>query len=372
MHPHFTDLPTSPLSVVDSEELTWTSHRTDQPISESQPAEDLDGNVTKKQLQDLDGNVTKKQRQDLDGNVTKKQLQDLDGNVTEKQLQDLDGNVTKKQLQDLDGNVTKKQLQDLDGNVTEKQLQDLDGNVTKKQLQDLDGNVTEKQLQDLDGNVTKKQLQDLDGNVTEKQLQDLDGNVTKKQLQDLDGNVTEKQLQDLDGNVTKKQLQDSLRALINCTTPFVSLTVLTKDDQDMLLSFSTLGNGKARHMTSLKCQARLTSGQRYVISAVLLEHSVCGEDGGVFVLLRDNTTRRPWDVCSAWLVPGPDFVTSSNAVDVSIQLIDVTYPCKLALSIRAIEKPRKRQLELRYLSTTEGKAYLFVLFCFVCYLCYLL
>ena len=114
----------------------------------------------------------------------------------------------------------------------------------------------------------------------------------------------------------------------------------------------------ARHLTPLTCSVHLTSQPRYVISAVLLEHSLCGGDGGgVFVLLWDKAKRRSWDVCSVWQAPGPDFQASSNVADLSIEWTEVLHPFNLNISIRATEKIHKGQLESRYLSATEGEVF---------------
>ena len=72
------------------------------------------------------------------------------------------------------------------------------------------------------------------------------------------------------------------------------------------------------------------------------------------MLLRDNAGLRRWDVCAAWHAPGPDFVTTSGVVDVSVELNDVIDPCDFTINVRAVEKP-SGDLELRYLSATEGK-----------------
>ena len=174
--------------------------------------------------------------------------------------------------------------------------------------------------------------------------------------------------EDFDRMVTKKQPTGSLRVLTNCTHPFVSLDILTNGDRDVLLTFSALGDTSVRHMTPLTCHVHLTSPPRDVISVVLLEHSLCGgSDGEVIILLWDKANRSHWDVCSAWQTPGPDFVTSSNVADVTIELMDAIYPCDLNISIRAIEKPQEGQLELRYLSASEGKASLFIHVIFLVY-----
>ena len=161
--------------------------------------------------------------------------------------------------------------------------------------------------------------------------------------------------ENIDHNATENQPHDILHVLTNCTTPFASLNVLNDDDLGILLTFFVLRNDDAMHMTSL-CRAHLRSQPRYVISAVLLEHSLC--DGGVFVLLWEGTKRTSWDVCSAWQAPGPDLVTSSEVVDVSVELKNVKGPCDLTLSVRAVKRPHDGQLELRHLSFTEGKIYL--------------
>ena len=72
-------------------------------------------------------------------------------------------------------------------------------------------------------------------------------------------------------------------------------------------------------------------------------------------MLWDKEKRRLWDVCSAWQAPGPDFLTSSNVADLSIEWTEDIYPLNLNISIRAVEKLHEEQLELRYLSVTEGE-----------------
>ena len=162
--------------------------------------------------------------------------------------------------------------------------------------------------------------------------------------------------EDFDVTVTKNQPDGFLHVVTNCTHPSVSLDMLPGDDRDMLLTFSTVGDVSANHPTPLKCRVHLTSQPRYVISAILLEHSLCGDDsGGAFVLLWDKAMRRSWDVCSAWQTPGPDFLTSSNVADVSIEWTEVIDQFSLNISIRAAEKLHEGQLELRYLSAIEGE-----------------
>ena len=160
---------------------------------------------------------------------------------------------------------------------------------------------------------------------------------------------------DFDVTVTS-QSNGSLHAITNCTHPSVSLDMLADGDRDILLTFSAVGDVSARHLTPLTCSVHLTSQPRYVISAVLLEHSLCGGDGdGVFVLLWNKAKRRSWDVCSVGQAPGPDFQASSNVADLSIEWIKVLHPFNLNISIRAMEKLHKGQLESRYLSATEGE-----------------
>ena len=126
-----------------------------------------------------------------------------------------------------------------------------------------------------------------------------------------------------------------------------------------MLTFASLEDD-VRRTASLTCHVHITSPPLFVISAVLLEHSLC--DGGVFVSFWENTTRRAWDICSAWQTPGPDFVTSSNVADVIIELNDAAFPCYITLSARAVKKPQEGQLELRHLSAKEGTAHLFGIF----------
>ena len=167
---------------------------------------------------------------------------------------------------------------------------------------------------------------------------------------------TSQHAENIDHNATENQPHDILHVLTNCTTPFASLNVLNNDDLSILLTFFVSRDDDAAHMTSLICHAHLQSQPRYVISAVLLEHSLC--DGGVFVLLWEGTKRTSWDVCSAWQAPGPHLVTSSEVADVNIESKNVKGPCDLTLSVRAVKKPRDGQLELWHLSATEGTVYL--------------
>ena len=155
----------------------------------------------------------------------------------------------------------------------------------------------------------------------------------------------------LEHNETEPQVNDRLFAKIDCTDPYISLNRQTRKNGFTRITFSTPDRNVA--YTSLSCGVNLTSLPDYVVSAVLLEHSLC--DGGVFVLLADYTKSRRWDVCSIWRAPGPDFTSSSRVVSVRIELSDVIDPCVFTISIIATEKPREAELTLRYLSATEGK-----------------
>ena len=163
----------------------------------------------------------------------------------------------------------------------------------------------------------------------------------------------------------QKQWQNSQSADMKCINSSVSLKTLTKDDGDMLLTFSAPETHHSVQMTQLTCTVHVTSRPSFVISAVLLEHSPCV--GGIFLVLWDNTTRKHWDICSIWHVPGPDFMTSSHVAHVRVELFDVTDPFDFAISIRSIAKLSNRELEIRYLSTTEGLL-LLLLLCCCCYL----
>ena len=154
-----------------------------------------------------------------------------------------------------------------------------------------------------------------------------------------------------DNTVTVKPVHNAPLAHTDCTDPHISLHTLTSDDGPALLTVSGAGVADAR-MTSLPCGVHLTSQPGSVVSAVLLEHSPC--DGGVFVLLWDNATHRSWDVCSVWHAPGPDFMATSNVVNVSVELIGVSNYFDFTIHVRAMEKPRG-ELEMRYLTATEGK-----------------
>ena len=157
--------------------------------------------------------------------------------------------------------------------------------------------------------------------------------------------------------VIKVQPQDSLQVQANCTHTSATLTTLRKDSRAVSLNFSAYPAYDVLSVTSLTCKAYLTTQPRYVISAVLLEHSPCG--GGVHVVLRDDAHRRRWDVCSTWHAPGPDFMASSNVAEVTVILSDVTDPCDFTIHVSAMKKPKRGDLEVRYLSVTEGKTWWF-------------
>ena len=120
----------------------------------------------------------------------------------------------------------------------------------------------------------------------------------------------------------------------------------------MLLSFSAERSHDDAHVI-VTCHARLISQASNVISAVLLEHSPCA-DGGVSVLLLDNSTHRRWDVCSSWHAPGPDFTSNYSVADVNIELADVINPFNVTISVRAVNKGDPSEIEMRYFSATEG------------------
>ena len=208
---------------------------------------------------------------------------------------------------------------------------------------------------DFDVTVTSQSQRTEDFGVTvtsqSQRAGDFDVTVTKNQL-----TSQSQQSGHFDVTVIKNQSNGSLQVVTNCTHPSVSLDMLTDDDRDILFAFSTEGDVSAKHLTPLTCLVHLTSQSPYVISAVLLEHSLCGGDGGgVFVLLWDKAMRRSWDVCSAWQAPGPDFLTSSNEAHVSIEWTELMHSFTLNISIRAMETLHKGQLELRYISATEGE-----------------
>ena len=165
--------------------------------------------------------------------------------------------------------------------------------------------------------------------------------------------MSSKPVTNFDLKVTKKHL-NALQSETFCTDPHTSLTNVTTDDGYVRLIFSVLVHDRET-IHSLVCTIRLTSQPSHAISAVLLDHCPCS--GGVSVLLRDGTRgkrRRRWDVCSSWRVPGPDFTTTSGMVEMEVEWSDVADPCEFSVRVMAVEKPQARELELRYLSDTEG------------------
>ena len=154
---------------------------------------------------------------------------------------------------------------------------------------------------------------------------------------------------DFDHTATVKPVQISLLDFTNCSNPFVSLKIVTNNRGDTLLSFSALGNADTPH---LSCRLRVTPKPRHFISAVLLEHTLCG--GGVYVMLWDNVRLIRWNVCSAWHAPGPDYTALSNETDVTVELNGAPDSCDFTILVTAVKKPHLKMPELRYLSVTEG------------------
>ena len=137
----------------------------------------------------------------------------------------------------------------------------------------------------------------------------------------------------------------------------MSVHLSVKDEGDILLIFSALIHPETVYIESLICRIHFVSAESSVMSMVLLEHTMC--NGGVIVVLSDTTRRRRWRVCSALHVPGPDFLTSSNVADVSVELRDVIHlfeasVFKVTISVMAMEKPEQGELLLRHLSAKEG------------------
>ena len=158
--------------------------------------------------------------------------------------------------------------------------------------------------------------------------------------------------------VTEKRPYNLLLAYDNCSSSAASLSILSESDERLLLTFSSPGGHDSETTSVLLCVVSLTAHAIRSISAVLLEHSPCA--GGVFVLLWDRVRRRRWDVCSAWHTPGPAFMTSSNVVEISVELNDVTDPCDFNISAMVVTKPLEGKLELRFLSSTEGQSLFYV------------
>ena len=130
------------------------------------------------------------------------------------------------------------------------------------------------------------------------------------------------------------------------------MSLAIRDEGDILLIFSALINAEGEYIKSLICTIHFVSAAQYAMSMVLLEHTPC--NGGVIVVISDTSRRRRWHVCSALLVPGPDFLTSSNVADITAEFRDVTNPLEFTISVMAVEKPKKGELVLRHLSHKEG------------------
>ena len=338
-----------PSSVVGGEHHILSTQDTNQFNSQSQRAEDFDVTVTSQsqRAEDFDVTVTSHTQRagNFDVTVTKNQI-----TSQSQQAEDFDETVTShtQRAGVFDVTVTSQsqRAKEFDVTVTSQSQRagDFDVTVTSQSQRagDFDVTVTSQSQRagDFDVTVTSQSQRAGDFGVT----------VTKNQL-----TSQSQQAGDFDVTVIKNQPNGSLQVVTNCTHPSVSLDMLTDNDRDILFAFSTEGDVSAKHLTPLTCRVHLTSQSPYVISAVLLEHSLCGGDGGgVFVLMWDKAVRRSWDVCSAWQAPGPDFLTSSNEADVSIEWTELMHPFTLNISIRAMDTLHKGQLDLRYISATEG------------------
>ena len=152
-----------------------------------------------------------------------------------------------------------------------------------------------------------------------------------------------------DSSLTKIQLNVNT----SCTSPYVFLDISVKDEGDTLLIFSALPSPEGENIKSLICRVHFVSAPRSVMSMVLLEHTLC--NGDVIVALSDTSRHRRWHVCSALQVPGPDFLTSSNVADISVEFRGVTDLFESTISVMAVEEPEKGELFLRHLSAKEGK-----------------
>ena len=362
-----------PSSVAGGEHHILSTQDTNQFTSQSQRAEDFDVTVTSQsqRAEDFDVTVTSQSQraEDFDVTVTSQsqRAEDFDVTVTSQSQRAEDFDVTvpsqSQRAEDFDVTVTSQsqRVEDFDVTVTSQSQTVDDFNVTvtshSQRAEDFDVTVTShsQRAEDFDVAVTSQsqRVEDFDVTVTSQsqRAEEFDVTVTKNQL-----TSHSQRTEDFDMTVIKNQPNGSLHVVTNCTHPSVSLDMLTDDDRDILFVFSTEGDVSAKHLTPLTCRVHLTSQSRYVMSAVMLEHSLCGGDGGgVFVLLWDKAERRSWDVCSAWQAPGPDFLTSSNEADVSIEWTELMHPFTLSISIRAMEALHKGQLELRYITATEGE-----------------
>ena len=76
------------------------------------------------------------------------------------------------------------------------------------------------------------------------------------------------------------------------------------------------------------------------------------------MFLWDGTRHRQWDVCSVWHSPGPDMITSTSVADVEIEINDVIDPFKFTLIMKPVNETPESQLEVNFLSETEGKYFL--------------
>ena len=139
----------------------------------------------------------------------------------------------------------------------------------------------------------------------------------------------------------------------SCATSYISLNAVINEEGYTLLSLSAPEHHEATPPTSVQCSVHLKSHPHTTISAVLLQHSPCGF--GVFVVLWDGKWWKRWDVCSAWHVPGPDFTTSSNELNVKVEFSELHDPCDFIISVGAEKNQTTQHLEVHFLSTKEGK-----------------
>ena len=139
----------------------------------------------------------------------------------------------------------------------------------------------------------------------------------------------------------------------NCTSPSSQFNVTTVQGRATLVSFSYTGSDERGDVSSFRCWMHMTSPSNSVMSLLRLDRKCSGRG---FMLVSDMQSQKRWRLCPAvWFAPGLDFTTSSSAANVTIAVKDVTASYTIDINVQMVSKPSGKELEVRYLSATQGK-----------------
>ena len=139
----------------------------------------------------------------------------------------------------------------------------------------------------------------------------------------------------------------------NCLSPTSRFNITPVEDRAVLISLSYTGSDEREDVTSFRCWVYMTSPANTVMSLLRLDRKC---DGRGFVVVSDTQSQRRWRLCaSVWFAPGLDFTTSSNVANVTIAVNDVSVSYVIDINTQVLSKPMEKELEVRYLSATQGE-----------------